>query len=120
MNMVMNLVCAFIEATAWAYLACAVYMLLGKPALVGIDTRLQGAFYLGLFAIFLYISYNPGIWILNLILGVFYSFATVASFTGIQKWMAYWKDDPSKGSGALQIGMSFWDLALAVYFLSQV
>jgi len=113
----MNLICAFIFATAWAYLACAVYTALGKPPLVGIDTRLQGIFYLILFTILLYVSYNPGIRLLNLILGVFYSFATVASFTGIQKWMAYWKDDPKKGSGALQIGMTYWDLALAVDFL---
>ena len=116
----MNLVLAFIFATAWAYLACAVYTVLGKPPLVGIDTRLQGVFYLLAFSVLFYVSQNPGIWILNKALGIFYAFATVASFTGIQKWATYWKDDPSKGSGALQIGMSFWDLALAVYFLSQV
>lgn len=113
----MNLDSAFTLATAFSYLAAAVYAALGKPAMVDFPTRLQGAFYFGLFVVLLYVSYNPGIWILNLILGVFYSFATVASFTGLQKWMAYWKDDPKKGSGALQVGMAYWDLALAVDFL---
>jgi len=116
----MNLVCAFIFATAFAYLACAVYTVLGKPALVGWDKRLQGVFYLGLFAFLLYVSQNPGIWILNLILGIFYAFGTVASFIGLQRWAAYWKDDPEKGSAVLQIGMSLWDLVLAVAFLSLI
>ena len=113
----MNLACAFKVATAFAYLAATFYTARGKPAMVDVPTRLQGAFFFGLFVVLIYVSYNPGIWILNLILGVFYSFATVASFTGLQKWMAYWKDDPKKGSGALQIGMTYWDLALAVDFL---
>ncbi len=112
----MNLVSAFIVATAFAYLAAVIYVALGKPAMVDVPTRLQGAFFLILFAVLLYVYNNPSIWILNGLLGVFYSFATVASFTGIQKWMAYWKDDPKKGSGALQIGMAYWDLALAVSF----
>jgi len=117
----MKLDLAFIEATAFAYLACAVYKALGKPPLVGIDTRLQGAFYLGLFAILLYVSYNPGIWILNVLLGVFYGFGAVGSFIGYpQRWAAYWKDDPEEGSAAGQIGMAFWDLVLAVAFLSLV
>lgn len=114
----LKLICAFIEATAWAYLACAVYMVLGKPALVGIDTRLQGAFYLFLFAVLLYVSHNPGIWILNKGLGIFYAFGAVGSFIGYpQVWMAYWKKDPEKGSDAAQIGMANWDLPLAVAFL---
>jgi len=116
----LNLVCAFIEATAWAYLACAVYTFLGKPVLVSRDTRLQGAVYLGLFAVLLYVSQNLGIRILNTILGIFYVFSTVASFIGLQRWAAYWKDDPEEGSAAGQIGMAYWDLALAVAFLSIV
>lgn len=121
MNMVMNLVCAFIEATAWAYLACAVYTLLGKPALVGIDTRLQSAFYLFLFAVLLYVSHNPGIWILNKVLGIFYAFGAVGSFIGYpQVWAAYWRESPEEGSNAGQIFMSAWDLVLAVAFLSLV
>ena len=113
----MNLVSSFKLATAFAYLAATFYTVLGKPAMVDVPTRLQGAFYFGLFAVLIYVSYNPGIRLLNLILGVFYSFATVASFTGLQRWMAYWKDDPKKGSGVLQIGMAIWDLRLAVAFL---
>ncbi len=119
-GLALNLVSAFIFATAWAYLACAVYTALGRPPLVGIDTRLQTAFYLCAFAVFLYVSYNPSVWILNLFLGVCYSFACVASFIGLQRWAAYWKDDPEAGSAAGQIEMAFWDLVLAVVFLSLV
>ena len=113
----MNLVFAFILATAFAYLAAAVYAVLGKPALVDVDTRLQVGFYFGIFGILLYVSYNPGVWILNGFLGVFYGFATVASFTGLQRWMAYWKPNPADGSGTAQIVMAIWDLTLAVAFL---
>jgi len=113
----MKLVCAFIAATALTYLACAIYTALGRPPLVGIDDRTQGVFYLCASAVFLYVYYNPGVWILNLILGFFYGFATVASFTGLQRWMAYWKPNPAEGSGTAQIGMALWDLTLAVAFL---
>jgi len=117
----MNLVCAFIAATALAYLACAIYTALGKPPLVGIDNRLQGVFYLCAFAVFLYVYYNPSVWILNVLLGVFYGFGALGSFIGYpQRWAAYWKDNPEDGSASGQIGMSLWDLALAVVFLSLV
>ena len=117
----MNLVCAFIFATAWAYLACAVYTALGKPPMVDVDTRIQGVFYLFAFAVILYVYYNPGVWILNILLGIFYGFSAAGSFIGYpQRWAAYWKDDPEEGSAAGQIGMAYWDLALAVAFLSLV
>ena len=117
----MNLVCAFIAATAWAYLACAFYTALGKPPLVGVDVRLQTAFYICAFGVFLYVSYNPGVWILNLLLGAVYGFGALGSFIGYpQRWAAYWKEDPEEGSAAGQIGMAFWDLALAGAFLSLV
>lgn len=112
---------AFIFATAWAYLICAIYASIGKPPLVDIDTRLQTAFYLCAFGVFIYISYNLGTWIMNLILGIFYSFGAMGSFIGYpQKWAAYWKSKPEEGSDAGQVGMALWDLALAVAFLSLV
>ena len=117
----MNLVLAFISATAWAYLACAIYTMMGRPPLIGIDRWSQTAFYLCAFGVFLYVSYNPGIYILNLLLGVLYGFFAVGSFIGFpQKWAAYWRNDPAKGSDAAQIGMAFWDLAVAVAFLSLI
>jgi len=117
----MNLVCAFIAATALAYLACAVYTALGKPPMVEVDVRVQMVFYLFAFAVFLYVSYNPRVRILNCILGVFYGFGAVGSFIGYpQRWSAYWKDDPEGGNAAGQTFMSAWDLALAVIFLSLV
>lgn len=117
----MNLVCAFIAVTALAYLACAIYTMLGKPPMVDINVRLQLVFYLCAFGLFLYVSYNPGVRILNRILVVLYSFGAMGSFIGYpQRWTAYWKDDPEEGSAAGQIGMAFWDLALAVAFLSLV
>ncbi len=115
----MILVRAFIFATAWAYLACAFYTMLGRPPMVDVAIQLQNAFYLCAFAVFLYVYYNPSVWILNLLLGVLYGFAAMGSFIGYpQRWAAYWKDDPEKGSAAGQIGMALWDLALAVAFLS--
>ena len=117
----MRLVLAFIFATAWAYLACAVYTMMGRPPLIGIDRLSQMMFYLGAFGVFLYVSYNPGIWILNLLLGALYSLFAVGSFIGYpQRWAAYWKDDPEDGSDAGQIGMACWDLAVAVAFLSLI
>ena len=114
----MNLICAFIAATALAYLACAVYTAMGKPPLIGIDTRIQTVFYLCAFGVLLYVSQNPSITVLNLLLGVFYAFGAVGSFIGYpQRWAAYWKENPEEGSDAGQAFMSAWDLALAVAFL---
>ncbi len=117
----MILVRAFIFATAWAYLACAFYTILGKPPMVGVAIRIQLAIYLCAFVVFLYVSYYPYIMILNLLLGVLYGFAAIGSFIGFpQRWSAYWKNNPEEGSDAGQIGMAIWDLALAVAFLSLV
>lgn len=117
----MILIRAFIFSTAWAYLACAFYALLRRPPLVDIDTRLQIAFYLCAFGVFLYVSYNQDVWVLNLLLGVLYGFFAVGSFIGYpQRWATYWKTDPAEGSDAGQIGMAFWDLALAVAFISLI
>ena len=117
----LRLVLAFIFATAWAYLACVVYTVLGRPALIGIDIRIQTAFYLGAFGVFLYVFYNPNIWVLNQLLGGLYGIFAMGSFIGYpQRWAAYWKNDPKEGCGAGQIGMAFWDLVLAVAFLSLI
>ena len=117
----MILIRAFIFATAWAYLACAFYTMLGRSPLVDVAIRIQMVFYLCAFGVFIYVVYNSGIWILNLLLGVLYGFAAMGSFIGFpQRWATYWKTDSDAGSGAAQIGMALWDLALAVAFLSLV
>lgn len=117
----MKLVSAFIVATALTYLASAIYAVLGRPPLIDINVRFQIVFYLCAFAVFVYVHDNPGVWILNMLLGVFYAFGTVASFIGYpQMWAAYWKDNPKEGSAAGQIGMALYDLVLAVVFLSLV
>jgi len=117
----MSLVRTFIFATAWAYLACAFYTKLGKPPMIDVAIQVQVAFYLCAFGVFLYVSYYPYIMTLNLLLGVLYGFGAMGSFIGFpQRWSAYWRDDPEKGSAAGQIGMALWDLALAIAFLSLV
>ena len=117
----LRLVLAFIFATAWAYLACVVYTVLGRPALIGIDIRIQTAFYLGAFGLFLYVFYNPNIWVLNQLLGGLYGILSMGSFIGYpQRWAVYWRNDSEEGCGAGQIGMAFWDLVLAVAFLSLI
>lgn len=113
----MILVQAFLLATAWCYLAAAFYTMLGKPAMVDIDKRIQISFYFFAFFALLFISYLPSIKILNHILGIIYGFGAVGSFIGWpQKWMAYWTLNPKLGSDAGQIGMAFWDLALSTSF----
>jgi len=117
----LNLVLAFIFATAWAYLACAVYTAIGRSPLVDIDTWLQAFFYLCCFGIFIYVAYNPGIWLLNLLLGILYCFLAMGSFIGYpQRWSSYWKPNSAESSSAAQIGMALWDLALAVAFISLI
>lgn len=112
----MNLIEAFLNATAFAYLAASLYAFLGRPALDGIQANRQGIIYL-LPSTIIYLSTKIEISIVYFILGIIYSFATIGSFIGFpQKWMAYWKKDPNEGSDIGQIGMSFWDLALAITF----
>jgi len=116
----MQLINAFLLATAFAYLACFVYTVMGKPALVGVSNSVQMVFYLIAFAVFLFVSRNSGITALNLFLGVAYSFACVGSFIGFpQKWKAYWTSAPNMGSAAGQIGMAAWDLAIAICFFTR-
>lgn len=114
----MSLIIAFLRATAFSYLAAFCYQLLGKPSLISKTSSkllMDLAFYLAMFCALLYVSYNPTIIVLTAGLGVLYAFATVASFIGYgQIWMAYWKDDPEKGSDAGQVGMAFWDLVISI------
>ena len=117
----MKLINAFILATAWAYLACAIFTILGKPPLVNVSTRLQLIFYLGAFSVFSYVSVVPANRFLNLFLGGLYGFAAMGSFIGWpQKWCAYWKLSPEEGSAPQQVMMATWDLAVAVAFLSLI
>lgn len=113
----MTLIRAFLLATAWCYLAAAFYVMLGKPAMIDVDRRIQLVFYYGLFSALVLVCWNPEITVLNLLLGAFYSFGAVGSFIGWpQKWYAYWTLNPKLGSDAGQIAMAFWDLALSVSF----
>ena len=112
----MNLIEAFLNATAFAYLAAALYSFLGRPALDGINANRQGVIYCLPFAIIL-LSIKIEIDIIYFLLGILYSFATLGSFIGWpQKWMAYWKTEPHEGSDTSQIGMALWDLVLSVSF----
>lgn len=112
----MNLIEAFLNATAFAYLAAALYSFLGKPALDKIQYSRQGIIYVIIFGA-IYLSMKVNISLIYFILGILYSLATVSSFIGWpQKWMAYWKKKPREGSDTAQIGMALWDLTLATTF----
>ena len=111
----MNCINAFLTATAYAYLACAVYTLLNRPPLRDMSKISQLVFYLAACGAFLAVSAAPCPPVVYYALGVLYSFAALGSFIGYpQRWMAYWLPDPMVGSAAGQIGMAFWDLAIAV------
>lgn len=115
----MPLINAFLLATAFAYLACFVYTVMGKPALVGVSNSIQAAFYGVAFGVFIFASISPLPNWLNFLLGIVYSFGAIGSFIGWpQKWKAYWTSAPNMGSAAGQIGMSAWDLLLAVCFFT--
>jgi hypothetical protein len=112
----MILIYSFLTATAFCYLAAAIYSYLGKPALKGIQKIRQGLLYCLICAIIL-LSMEINLSIAYFTLGILYSFATVSSFIGWpQIWLAHWKKDPNEGSDTAQIGMAFWDLALSVAF----
>ena len=111
----MNYINAFLAATAYAYLACAVYTVLNRPPLRDMSKTSQLVFYLAACGVFLSITVFPCPFAVYYVLGVLYGFAALGSFIGYpQRWMAYWLPDPMKGSAAGQIGMAAWDLAIAV------
>jgi len=111
----MNVVASFLLATSFAYLGCALFSILKKPALVGVNRIVQTLFYLLAFIIFQCVSCCPSIVILNYLLGIAYAFASIGSFIGYpQKWKSYWKTAPDMGSDAGQIGMACWDLAISI------
>jgi len=118
----MSFVEAFLIMTAFAYLACMFFTLVGKPPLFKVNTHSQIIFYFIAFITLLFsvvplpfsIPWPSEVYFL---LGALYSFATVGSFIGYpQRWMAYWRIIPEKGSDAGQIGMAFWDLAVSISF----
>ena len=114
----MDILRAFLVATAFAYLACLVYTLMGKPALANFPKNVQGLFYALAFVVFLVTALYSIPREIYWILGAVYGFAALGSFIGYpQVWMAYWTTNPKGGSAAGQIGMSLWDLAIAVVFL---
>ncbi len=110
---------AFLLATAAAYLAAALFSLLGKPPQQDVPPQIQFFIYIGLGSL-LVLSVGgtlPPLFVTAL--GVLYGFLSVASFLGLQKWYAYWKPDPGFGSAAGQIAMGVWDLALATVLISK-
>lgn len=110
---------AFLLATAAAYMAAALYSLLGHPSQQDISPRIQAAIYLTLGSLLTMVVLKTLPPLLVGVLGGLYGFLSVASFIGLQKWYAYWKPKPEEGDATAQIGMGFWDLALAtvlIYF----
>ncbi len=112
---------AFLLATAATYLAAALFALLGKPAQQDIPPRIQAAIYIALGSLLTMAVLKTLPPLAVGALGGLYGFLSVASFLGLQKWYTYWKPKPEEGDAAAQIGMGFWDLALAtalIYFSS--
>ena len=110
----MNLIDAFLTATAFVYLVAALYALLDRPSLVGMPPAKQGLVFVALFCLIVLSDRIP---LLNFPLGILYCVATGSSFIGWpQVWFSYWKEDEREGSGAQQVGMATWDLLLAVAF----
>ena len=115
----MNTLNAFLVATAVCYFVAFIMTCSGKPPLASFGRTEQSLMYIVLFVLILGVVMNPYYIWLNLLLGLFYSFATVASFIGWpQVWMAYWTDNPRGSSATGQVLMAFWNLALAVGFFS--
>jgi hypothetical protein len=115
----MDVLNAFLVATAFCYFAAFIMTCIGKPPLARIGKKEQSLMYIVLSVLILVVSlgYSP-VWI-NFMLGLFYSFACVASFIGWpQIWNAYWTNNPSGSSATGQVLMAFWDLALAMIFFS--
>ncbi len=105
---------AFLHATAAAYIAAALYSLLGKPAQQDIPPQIQFFIYIGLGALLILATGGTLPPLAVGVLGWFYGFLSVATFIGWpQKWYAYWKNKPEEGSAAGQIAMGVWDLAIA-------
>ena len=103
-------------------MAAALYSLLGHPAQQGIHPYLQATIYILLGTLLTLTAMDTLPPLMVGALGWLYGFLCVASFIGWpQKWYAYWKPHPEEGDAAAQIGMGFWDLALAtalIYFAS--
>lgn len=107
---------AFLLATAWAYFGCLIFTILGKPPMANIKKEYQGVFYTFAWITLMVASLDVFPRFVYAFLGVVYGIVTIGSFIGWpQVWMAYWTSDPEKGSAAGQIGMAFWDLAIAVF-----
>ncbi len=113
----MSLVEAFLFATAAAYMAAALFSLLGNPPQQDIPPSIQAPIYFVLGSALTMAVLNTLPPLAVGILGGLYGFLSVSSFIGWpQKWYAYWKDRPADGSAAGQIAMGFWDLAISVCF----
>ena len=114
----MDLINAFLFATAAAYVAAALFSLLGKPPQQGVPPQIQFFIYIGLGSLLVLSAGGtlPPLFIGAL--GWLYGFLSVASCIGWpQKWYAYWKNTPEDGSAVGQIAMGFWDLAIATALL---
>ena len=114
----MNYIYAYLTASAYAYLACAVYTVLGYPPLRDMTKINQLIFYVAAFGVFNAVIALPCPSLVYYVLGAFYGFAALGSFIGYpQRWMAYWLPVPEEGSAAGQTMMACWDLGIAVAFL---
>jgi len=114
----MNYIYAYLTASAYAYLACALYTLLGYPPMRDMSKSYQYIFYGAAFGIFNAVIAIPCPSLVYYVLGALYGFFALGSFIGYpQRWMAYWLPTPEKGSAAGQTFMAAWDLGIAVAFL---
>jgi len=112
----MNVVDAFLMATGWAYLGCLILTIFEKPPMANFKKRHQGLFYIFACTIFIAASRDIFPQYVYFLLGIVWSFATVGSFIGWpQAWMAYRPSPPEQGSAPGQIGMAFWEPAIAVF-----
>ena len=109
---------AFLLATAAAYMAAALFSLLGKPPQQDIPYYFQAVIYFILGSALIMTALDGLPYLAVGALGWLYGFLSVSSFIGYpQKWYAYWKPDPGFGSAAGQIAMGVWDLALATVLI---
>jgi hypothetical protein len=113
----MDVLNAFLVATAGCYLVAIVFVLFDKPPLVRVGKKPQILMYFLSFGLILLVAMGHTMSLLNFLLGLYYCFATVGSYIGWpQVWGAYWTDNPRGGSATGQIIMAMWNLVLSVIF----
>jgi len=75
----MDIAIAFLKATAFAYVSCAIFTLLGKPVMARSKKMQQFFYYVFASAIIYYVTINPEVKVLNFFLGTLYSLTTIST-----------------------------------------